>query len=135
MVSKYGVKGYRVRKGVWEREIGWFKDVLVRRAGNGENTSFWTNPWLEGSPMCSRFSRLFKLCSCDEYGWLGSWGPGLEVKGENFCVRGGVSCWMCLFARKFCWQMDLEVGYSVKLPHSKSKCAAWTLIPFKLYLY
>ena len=29
--------------------------------GNGENTSFWSDPWLEGGVLWDRFRHLFKL--------------------------------------------------------------------------
>jgi hypothetical protein len=31
------------------------------RVGNGVDTFFWTNMWLEGVPFCVKFSRLFNL--------------------------------------------------------------------------
>jgi hypothetical protein len=31
-----------------------------RRIGNGENTSFWSDPWLEGGVLRDRFRRLFE---------------------------------------------------------------------------
>jgi len=32
-----------------------------RRIGNGQNTSFWSDPWLEGVVLRDRFMRLFEL--------------------------------------------------------------------------
>jgi hypothetical protein len=69
----------RVRRGgcmssVWwkylydivEREGGgvanWFYEGVSFEVGNGENTSFWCDPWLDGGVMGSRVSRLFDLC-------------------------------------------------------------------------
>jgi len=40
---------------------GWFKDCVVRRVSDGENTLFWHERWCGEAPFCDRFSRLFDL--------------------------------------------------------------------------
>ncbi|PNX95466.1 cysteine-rich receptor-like protein kinase [Trifolium pratense] len=61
------------RGSLWWREIAsiregggavggrWIGDHVVRRVGNGADTFFWTDPWLDGVPLCERFGRLFVL--------------------------------------------------------------------------
>ncbi|GAU24870.1 hypothetical protein TSUD_115940 [Trifolium subterraneum] len=59
------------REGLWFRvlaareggELGgsWFGEHVSKRVGDGSDTSLWTDPWMEGVPLCERFRRLFDL--------------------------------------------------------------------------
>jgi len=44
------------------REEGWFEKGLFYRVDDGENSSFWIDPWFGGGHLRSRFSHLFDLC-------------------------------------------------------------------------
>jgi hypothetical protein len=73
----YGVEGGRLRDGgrrgsAWWREImrireggelrgRWFEEHVSRRVGNGSDTFFWTDPWVDGSSLRERFGRQFDL--------------------------------------------------------------------------
>lgn len=40
---------------------GWFSGYVMRRVGDGAETSFWFDRWLGDVPFCERFRRLFDL--------------------------------------------------------------------------
>lgn len=40
-----------------------FKDQLLCRVGNGNNTRFWMDPWVNFKPLSIQFSRLFAMSS------------------------------------------------------------------------
>ncbi|PNX64457.1 ribonuclease H, partial [Trifolium pratense] len=97
LAARYGVEGGRVRDGgrcgsLWWREIvsiregggesggRWFGDHVVRRVGDGSDTLFWTDPWLDGTPLCERFGRLFALAETKSHtvAEMFSFGWGLD---------------------------------------------------------
>jgi hypothetical protein len=63
--------------------------------GDGSDTYFWTDPWVEGIRLCERFERLFDLAETKSHsvaemfslGW-GRWG-GVGVAEEVAGVAGG----------------------------------------------
>ncbi|XP_045815654.1 uncharacterized protein LOC123908955 [Trifolium pratense] len=78
LTARYGVEDGRLCEGgqrgsVWWRDIvriregegelggTWFGEHVVRRVGDGSDTLFWTDPWLDGIPLRERFGRLFSL--------------------------------------------------------------------------
>ncbi|GAU32175.1 hypothetical protein TSUD_68460 [Trifolium subterraneum] len=100
LAARYGIDRGRLREGgrsgsSWWREIarirdgvadiggGWFGESVVRKVGDEVETFFWTDPWLDGIPLCERFQRLFDLsvnksstvAECFSLGW----GVGGEV--------------------------------------------------------
>ncbi|GAU28492.1 hypothetical protein TSUD_294950 [Trifolium subterraneum] len=69
----------------------WFGECIVKKVGDGTDTLFWSDPWVDGIPLCMRFRRLFdlaetQLCSVAEMASLDSW----------------------------LWQPDPDNGYSVR---------------------
>lgn len=77
------------REGVRHR---WLSDSLKKVVGNGEQTSSWSDPWVEGGLLCNRFHRLFLLTTNKEEtvagarGWEeGRWVWSLD--GEEICSR------------------------------------------------
>ncbi|MCI42717.1 cytochrome P450, partial [Trifolium medium] len=50
----------RIREG---GELGgrWFGEHVSKRVGDRSDTFFWTDPWVDGIPLCERFGRLFDL--------------------------------------------------------------------------
>ncbi|GAU16150.1 hypothetical protein TSUD_297800 [Trifolium subterraneum] len=91
---KHGFKSstFRLRVGgqrgsSWWREIAhireggegegrWFGEHVSRRVGDGSDTFFWTDPWVDEIPLCERFARLYdlaenKLCTMAEMCSLG----------------------------------------------------------------
>lgn len=93
--EKYGVTGNVVSSGGkvylgWWRELlklecedsgyknKWFSSAVSKVLGDGQNTLFWKDPWLEGGPLEVRFARLFSL-SLDRSGKVSnlvSWQDG-----------------------------------------------------------
>ncbi|GAU49945.1 hypothetical protein TSUD_408400 [Trifolium subterraneum] len=77
LAARYGVERGRLREGgrrgsVWWRELecireggelggSWFGELVSKKVGDGSDTFFWTDPWVEGIPLCERFARLFDL--------------------------------------------------------------------------
>ncbi|PNX63110.1 cysteine-rich receptor-like protein kinase, partial [Trifolium pratense] len=78
LAARYGIEEGRLRDGgrrgsVWWRELArirdgggetggsWFREQVVKRVGDGSDTFFWTDPWVDGIPLCQRFGRLFEL--------------------------------------------------------------------------
>ncbi|PNY15039.1 cysteine-rich receptor-like protein kinase, partial [Trifolium pratense] len=100
LAARYGVEGGRLREGgrkgsVWWREIArirerggesgvsWFREHVLRRVGDGSDTFYWTDLWVDGVPLCERFGRLFQLAETKsrtvaEMFALG-WGEGGEA--------------------------------------------------------
>ncbi|GAU49924.1 hypothetical protein TSUD_180420 [Trifolium subterraneum] len=71
----------------------WFGENISRRVEDGLDTYFWTDPWVDGTPLCERFGRLFELteakpCSVAEMALLG-WG----VSGEAWEWRRQLRAW------------------------------------------
>ncbi|GAU45418.1 hypothetical protein TSUD_243290 [Trifolium subterraneum] len=103
--ARYEVKRGRLRDGgrrgsAWWKEIThireggelggrWFGEHVSKRVGDGSDTFFWNDPWVEGVPLCERFGRLFDLAgnklqtaqSSDR--WQGQPDPD-----EGYTVRG-----------------------------------------------
>jgi len=145
--ARYGEVGGRIQEGgrdssMWWRTIchvregvgsgvgNWFDDNIRRVVGNGRNTFFWTDNWLDGAPLKLQFSRLYELsvhkeCSVEDMARLG-WGEG----GLAWGWRARLMAWeedsvrecSALLAnvilqehiRDSCrWLLDLIHGYSV----------------------
>ncbi|PNX60369.1 kinesin-like protein, partial [Trifolium pratense] len=100
LAARYGLEGGRLRDGgrrgsSWWRELArirdggsetggrWFQEQVVKRVGDGSDTFFWTDPWVDEIPLCQRFGRLFELAETKsrtvaEMFALG-WGEGGEA--------------------------------------------------------
>ncbi|PNX84715.1 receptor-like kinase [Trifolium pratense] len=78
LVARYGVERGILREGwargsVWWREVvrirdggegvggGWFGEHTSKKVGDESDTFFWTDPWVDETPLCERFARLFDL--------------------------------------------------------------------------
>ncbi|GAU21280.1 hypothetical protein TSUD_286900 [Trifolium subterraneum] len=53
----------RIRDGEGAVGGAWFAEGVAKRVGNGADTSFWSDPWLDGVPLCVRYRRLFNLAT------------------------------------------------------------------------
>jgi hypothetical protein len=69
---------------------------IGRMIGSGINTFFCTDPWLEGSPLCVHFRRLFNMAenrSISVVDMCGLWweerGGGLAVALSIVSMGGG----------------------------------------------
>ncbi|MCI34288.1 putative non-LTR retroelement reverse transcriptase related protein, partial [Trifolium medium] len=100
LAARYGVERGRLRGGgargsSWWRELvripdgegelggGWFGEHISKRVGDGSDTFFWTDPWMDETSLCERFGRLYDLAenksvSVVEMFSLG-WGAGGEA--------------------------------------------------------
>ncbi len=63
-------------------DTGWLSDNIIRRVGDGRDTLFWVDPWLDDCPLARSFDRLYyladnKLATVSQMFELG-W--GLEVR-------------------------------------------------------
>jgi hypothetical protein len=44
----------RISDGVYSLGGGWFGDCVLKKVGDGTETFFWTDSWLNGTPLCER---------------------------------------------------------------------------------
>jgi hypothetical protein len=51
----------RIRDGAGGIGGGWFGESVVKKVGDGSETFFWTDTWIDNTPLCVRFQRLFDL--------------------------------------------------------------------------
>ncbi|MCH81803.1 cysteine-rich receptor-like protein kinase [Trifolium medium] len=51
----------RIREGVGDSGGGWFRESVFKKVGDGSETFFWTDPWLDELHLKERFGRLFNL--------------------------------------------------------------------------
>ncbi|GAU45521.1 hypothetical protein TSUD_186780 [Trifolium subterraneum] len=78
LAAYYELERGRLREGgrrgsSWWREIvnisegrgalggGWFGECVSKKVGDGSDTFFWNDPWLDGIPLSEKFGRLFDL--------------------------------------------------------------------------
>jgi len=50
-----------IRDGLGDVGGVWFRDNIVCKVGNRENTLFWSEHWVGSLPLCVQFGRLFDL--------------------------------------------------------------------------
>lgn len=146
--EKYGVLDGEVGHGgrwqsVWwsdiqklEKECSGFKQqrfssCVQKVVGNGMNTFFWTDPWINGGTLKERYSRLFSLCmnkegvvvdfvrwqdSVGEWSWR--WRRRLfQWEREKLCELQGIIMQMGVKgdgADKWVWLKDSTGIYSFR---------------------
>ncbi|CAJ2678808.1 unnamed protein product [Trifolium pratense] len=110
LAARYGVEGGRLRVGgrrgsVWWREIArirdgegelggsWFGEHVVRRVGDGSDTFFWTDPWLDGFSLRERFGRLFELAETKSRTVAEMFHLGWGANGEAWEWRRQLRAW------------------------------------------
>ncbi|CAJ2670980.1 unnamed protein product [Trifolium pratense] len=148
LAARYGVEGGRLRDvgrrgSLWWREIvriregsgeprgGWFREHVVRRVGDGSETFFWTDPWVDETPLSERFGRLFELTATKSrtvaemfaLGWgadggawewrrqLRAWEE--EMLGECQSLLLTISL-QALSLDRWQWRLDPDAGYTVR---------------------
>ncbi|CAJ2636044.1 unnamed protein product [Trifolium pratense] len=119
------------REGVGESGGRWFGEHVVRRVGDGSDTLFWTDPWLDETPLCERFGRLYVLSETKSFtvaemftlGWgldgaawvwrrqLRAWEE--EMLGECQTLLSNISL-QAHITDRWQWQPDPDTGYSVR---------------------
>ncbi|PNX58434.1 DNA-directed RNA polymerase, partial [Trifolium pratense] len=110
LAARYGVEGGGLRVGgrsrsVWWREIAriregdgesggsWFGEHVLRRVGDGSDTLFWTDPWLDGSSLRERFGRLFELAETKSRTVAEMFHLGWGADGEAWEWRRQLRAW------------------------------------------
>ncbi|KAK2449167.1 hypothetical protein QL285_008386 [Trifolium repens] len=148
LVARYGVEQGRLREGgrmgsAWWREIvrirdgaggirdGWFGECVTRKVGDGTYTSFWSDPWVGGIPLCERFGRLFDLATSKSRTVGEMFALGWEAEGEAWEWRRQLRAWEEELLRecqtllltvtlqvatpnRWQWRLDPASGYSVR---------------------
>ncbi|CAJ2656620.1 unnamed protein product [Trifolium pratense] len=130
LAGRYGVERGRLCEGgargsTWWRELarirggggevggGWFREHVSRKVGDGSDTFFWTDPWVDGTSLRERFGRLFDLAENKSasvaemfmQGWEAG-GGGVGVAASVVGLGGGDVGWQ--------WQSDLDDVYTVR---------------------
>ncbi|GAU51172.1 hypothetical protein TSUD_412070 [Trifolium subterraneum] len=152
LVARYGEEAGRLAVGgrrgsAWWREVsrirdgedavgrGWFAESVERRVGNGADTLFWSDPWLEGVPLCVRFRRLFDLAVNQSISVADMWELGWGEGGAGWQWRRQLWVWEeemleeCLglfystvlqtnIPDSWIWHHDTSGGYSVRGAYS-----------------
>ncbi|GAU42359.1 hypothetical protein TSUD_350250 [Trifolium subterraneum] len=100
-----------VRVGVGVQDNRWLVDNICRRVGNGRDTLFWLDPWLEECPLQRSFCRLCELAENTRVSVSDMFEAGWGIGGEAWKWR----------RRLFAWEEELVLGsqsYSVKSAYS-----------------
>ncbi|CAJ2635027.1 unnamed protein product [Trifolium pratense] len=83
----------RIREG--ESELGgrWFREHVVKRVGDGSDTLFWTDPWLDGISLRQRFGRLFALAQTKSCSVAKMFALGWGADGEAWVWQRRLRAW------------------------------------------
>ncbi|CAJ2644534.1 unnamed protein product [Trifolium pratense] len=121
----------RIRDGGGEVGRGWFREYVLRQVGDGSDTFFWTDPWVDGTSLRDRYGRLFDLAENKSATvaemFMRGWGAG----GEAWEWRRQLRAWEeemlgeCQaflltislqdhVSDRWQWRADLEDGYTVR---------------------
>ncbi|CAJ2627870.1 unnamed protein product [Trifolium pratense] len=121
----------RIRDGGGEAGRGWFRECVSRQVGDGSDTFFWTDPWVDGTSLRERYGRLFDLAENKSASvaemFMRGWGAG----GEAWEWRRQLRAWEeemlgeCQaflltislqdhVSDRWQWRADLDDGYTVR---------------------
>jgi len=113
-----------VKNGVGVGSGSWFDDNVGREVGDGAQTLFWWDPWIDDLVLKNSFSRLFDLAThkVTTTAEMYSFGWGLRVKLGS----GGVVCWLgrkresenvvIFYLILFCSLLTLTGGFGTCMP-------------------
>ncbi|CAJ2635537.1 unnamed protein product [Trifolium pratense] len=121
----------RIRDGGGEAGGGWFREYVSRKVGDGFDTFFWTDPWVDGTSLWERFGRLFDLAENKSATVAEMFMHGWGVGGEAWVWRRQLRAWEeemlgecqdLLFtlslkdhvSDRWQWQSDLDDGYTIR---------------------
>ncbi|GAU44846.1 hypothetical protein TSUD_400470 [Trifolium subterraneum] len=94
-----------VRVGVGVRDNRWLVDNICRHVGNGRETLFWLDPWLEECRLQRSFCRLYDLAENKSVSVADMFEVGWGIGGEAWKWR----------LRLFAWEEELVLGCVGKL--------------------
>jgi hypothetical protein len=126
--ASLNIANFRNSASGWWRDIcriddgvGWFRQVAVRKVGNGGTTRFWKDVWVTNQSLESLFPRLFGISVQQEalVSDMGSW--------EN-----GVWSWEFLWRRQFfVWEEALvqQLLTTIELKHLSTNDDSWEWTP------
>ncbi|CAJ2651635.1 unnamed protein product [Trifolium pratense] len=123
----------RIRGGGGDVEGGWFREHVLRKVGDGSDTFFWTDPWVDGTSLRERFGRLFDLAENKSASVAEMFMQGWEAGGEAWVWRRRLWAWEeemlgecqsllltvslqdhILDRWQWQWQLDLDDVYTVR---------------------
>ncbi|CAJ2670867.1 unnamed protein product [Trifolium pratense] len=147
LAARYGFEEGRLCEGgqrgsVWWREIAriregegelggrWFREHVVKRVGDGSDTLFWTDPWLDEISLRERFGRLFALAETKSCSVAEMFAFGWGTDGEAWVWRRRLRAWEEELLRecqlflldislqdqtsdRWQWSPDPDTGYTV----------------------
>ncbi|CAJ2651349.1 unnamed protein product [Trifolium pratense] len=148
LAGRYGVERGRLcvggsRGSTWWRELaslrdgggaldgGWFGGHISRKVGDGSDTFFWTDPWVDGTTLRERFGRLFDLAENKSASVAEMFMRGWGIGGEAWVWRRQLRAWeeelvgecqslLMTFSLqdyvsdRWQWQPDPDDGYTVR---------------------
>ncbi|GAU41847.1 hypothetical protein TSUD_177580 [Trifolium subterraneum] len=151
--ARFGVERGSLRVGgrkgfLWWREIasirdggggiggGWFREHVSKKVGDGSDTFFWTDPWVDEIPLCERFGRLFDLARTKSISVAEMFALGWVAGGEAWVWRRQLRVWeeemlrecqtllstlslQVVFSDRWLWQPDpfLRGAYQLLTSH------------------
>ncbi|XP_045810560.1 uncharacterized protein LOC123905002 [Trifolium pratense] len=146
LAARYGVEDGRLCEGgqrgsVWWREIvriregegelrgRWFGEHVMRRVGDGLDTLFWTDPWLDEISLRERFGRLFALAKTKSHSVAEMFALGWRADEEAWVWRRRLRAWEELLREsqfllldislqdqtldRWQWHPDPDAGYTI----------------------
>ncbi|XP_045791761.1 uncharacterized protein LOC123886488 [Trifolium pratense] len=148
LAARYGEEGGRLRDrgrrgSLWWREIvsirdgvgepggGWFGEHVVRRVGDGLDTFFLTDPWVDETPLCERFGLLFALSETKLRTLAEMFSLGWGLDGAAWVWRRQLRAWeedmlrecqsllsnislQAQYSDRWRWQPDPDTCYTVR---------------------
>lgn len=106
----------------------WFEDNICRAVSDGNNTFFWTDNWVDGVPLRTKFRRLFDLAVHREYYVADMVVLGWEYGGGAWVWKRGLLAW-----EEECVRECSSLLHNVTLQEHVSDSWRWLLEPIQGY--
>ncbi|MCH93561.1 cysteine-rich receptor-like protein kinase, partial [Trifolium medium] len=120
----------RIRDGTGDIGGGRFGECVSIKVGNGFDTFFWTDPWLDGTPWSERFRRLFDLTENKSSTVVEMFSLGWEPEGRRGCGRDSCGC-----ERMRCWG-SVRLYFTISFCRPRiPMCGSGSLILFEVTLF
>jgi hypothetical protein len=108
-----------------------FEEHVTRRVGDGTDTYFWTDPWVDGVPLCEQFGRLYDLAETKQHTVAELFQLGWGAEGHGWVWRRQMRGWeeeelrecqsllltsvlQDQVSDRWLWQPDPDMGYTVR---------------------